>query len=112
MGKRRLAILQLVNHTLAMVPLGVLIVAVVRNDVGSDPAQFVVRELGFWGIVLLWCCLAMTPLRIVTGHPYWIALRRALGLWSFSYITLHLAAFIMLWCGLDFSIVQEELTKR
>lgn len=99
-------------HLSCAVPLALLVVDIVGNRLGPDPAESVVRTLGLWGISLLWGCLAMTPLRLLTGKPLWIAFRRMLGLWAFAYITLHLTAFFLFWSGASVAVVMEELVKR
>lgn len=70
------------------------------------------REFGFWGITWLWCSLAMTPLRIITGRSFWIALRRLFGLWSFAYLMCHLVVFVVMWCGADPGLIWEEVNER
>jgi len=99
-------------HLSCAVPLALLVVDIVGNRLGPDPAESVVRTLGLWGISLLWGCLAMTPLRLLTGKPLWIAFRRMLGLWAFAYITLHLTAFFLFWSGASVAVVMEELVKH
>ena len=99
-------------HLGALVPLGWLLYLIVTGEIGADPAERVVRDLGFYGVCLLWLSLSMTPLRLITKKPQWIAYRRAFGLWGFAYLTLHLLAFVVMWAGLNWSIVLEEVTKR
>lgn len=99
-------------HGLAICPLAFLILQALQNHLGTDPASYIVHELGFWGLVFLWASLSMTPLRVLLKQPYWVAARRALGLWSFAYICLHLGAFLVAWCGLDLVIIQEEIAER
>lgn len=101
-----------IAHLGCSVPLIWLSLDVLGSDLGSDPAEAVVRRLGFWGITLLWCCLAMTPLRHITGQSIWIACRRLLGLWAFTYISLHLSAFLLFWSGADADVIAEEFMKR
>lgn len=85
---------------------------VISGQAGADPAERTVRYLGFTGICFLWGCLAMTPLRLISGRSAWITLRRALGLWAFFYLSLHLLAFVVIWAGLDVQILTEEVTER
>lgn len=105
-------LIRLAAHVLAVIPLGNLLWEASQNRLGTDPATYVVHELGFWGLVLLWSSLAMTPLRILLKQPVWVSARRPLGLWSFLYICLHLASFLVAWCGLDPVILKEELLER
>lgn len=99
-------------HLLALLPLLELTRKVVTQQIGPDPAEAIVRSLGFWALLWLWCCLAMTPLRYLTGKPQWIVLRRPLGLWAFAYGSLHLAAFVIIWAGVDTSIVLDEVKEH
>jgi len=99
-------------HLLALLPLLELFRSIVTQQIGPDPAEAIVRNLGFWALLSLWCCLAMSPLRYLTGKPFWIAMRRPLGLWAFAYGSLHLAAFLFVWAGADVSIVLDELMER
>jgi len=105
-------VIKAVAHLGCSVPLIWLLLDVLASDLGPDPAEAVVRRLGFWGITLLWCCLSMTPLRHLTGKSIWIACRRLLGLWAFVYISLHLMSFLVFWCGAEFSVIAEEFAKR
>ena len=99
-------------HLGALLPLSWLLYLVFSGEIGADPVERIVRDLGLYGACFLWGGLAVTPLRLITGNPRWVAYRRALGLWAFAYLSLHLLAFIVVWAGLDWSIVSEEVTKR
>ena len=99
-------------HLGALLPLFWLVYLVLSGEIGADPAERIVRDLGLYGACFLWGSLAITPLRLMTRNPRWVSYRRALGLWAFSYLSLHLLAFIVVWAGLDWGIVTEEVTKR
>ena len=99
-------------HTGCAIPLAGIARDTLTNQLGTDPAETLVRLLGFWGITLLWITLAMTPLRHLTGGSLWIACRRLLGLWCFAYISLHLLAFLVFWCGANLEFIIEETVKR
>jgi sulfoxide reductase heme-binding subunit YedZ len=79
---------------------------------GPDPGKVLVDNLGQGALVLLLCSLAMTPLQKLTGWAGWIAFRRQLGLWSFGYAVLHLAAYVYFLLGLDFTGFTAELVDR
>lgn len=109
---RSATLVRIVAHTLGVLPLVKLLWDITGNNLGTDPATRLVHELGFWGLVFLWASLTMTPLRLLLRQSFWVAARRPLGLWSFTYISFHVAAFLVLWCGLDPAIIQEEITQR
>lgn len=99
-------------HAVMLLPLLWIVYSLVTNQLGADPAEKLVRDLGFTGACLLWASLSMTPLRNLSGSGLWILLRRPIGLWSFFYLSLHLIAFLVFWAGLDVQIVLEELSER
>jgi len=79
---------------------------------GPDPGKVLVDNMGQGALVLLLCSLAMTPLQRITSWSGWIAFRRQLGLWAFSYAVLHVAAYLYFLLGLDFSGFADELVER
>lgn len=79
---------------------------------GPDPGKVLVDRLGLGTLVLLLITLAMTPLQRVTGWPGWLAVRRQLGLWCFTYATLHLLGYSFFILGFDWTQLGVELVKR
>ncbi|WPP00627.1 protein-methionine-sulfoxide reductase heme-binding subunit MsrQ [Pseudomonas sp. HR96] len=79
---------------------------------GPDPGKVLVDRLGLGTLVLVLVTLSMTPLQRLTGMPFWIVVRRQLGLWCFAYVSLHLAAYLFFVLGLDWSQLGVELRKR
>lgn len=79
---------------------------------GPDPGKVLVDNLGQGALVLLLLTLAMTPIQRVTGWAGWLAVRRQLGLWCFSYALLHLASYLFFLLGAEISRLPEELSER
>ncbi|MCQ4321389.1 protein-methionine-sulfoxide reductase heme-binding subunit MsrQ [Stutzerimonas stutzeri] len=79
---------------------------------GPDPGKVLVDSLGQGALVLLLCSLSMTPLQRLTAWSGWVALRRQLGLWSFAYAVLHVAAYLYFLLGLDFTGFTTEIVER
>ncbi|MEO4045842.1 protein-methionine-sulfoxide reductase heme-binding subunit MsrQ [Pseudomonas sp. CAU 1711] len=79
---------------------------------GPDPGKVLVDSLGQGALILLLCTLSMTPLRRVTGWGGWLAVRRQLGLWCFSYVVLHLSGYLLFILGLRFDRFFDDLTER
>jgi sulfoxide reductase heme-binding subunit YedZ len=79
---------------------------------GPDPGKVLVDRLGLGTLILLLITLALTPLHRLTGWPGWIAVRRQLGLWCFTYVVMHLSSYLVFVLGLDFSQLGVELVKR
>jgi len=81
-----------------LTPLALLGYRAWTDDLGANPISYVTNTLGDWTLRLLLASLAMTPLRVLFGLTWPIALRRLLGLFAFTYVCLHFSV----WIGLDF----------
>lgn len=79
---------------------------------GPDPGKVLVDSLGEGALVLLLLTLSMTPLQRLTGWGGWLAVRRQLGLWCFTYALLHLTGYLYFLLGGEFSRLGEELRER
>ena len=79
---------------------------------GPDPGKALVENFGLGALILLLITLAMTPLQKLSGWPFWIVVRRQLGLWCFAYVALHMAMYTLFVLGLDFGQLGVELVKR
>lgn len=79
---------------------------------GADPGKTLVDYLGLGALILLLLTLSMTPLQRLTGWGGWIAVRRQLGLWCFTYALLHLSAYAVFLLGADIGQLLIDLRKR
>ena len=95
---------------LGLVPLGLLVWGAVAGGLGADPVKAIERGLGERGLQFLLASLAITPLRRFGLNL--LKFRRALGLLSFLYVSLHLTAWICLDLGLRFDEMLADLYKR
>lgn len=93
-------------------PLAWLAWGVIANSLGPDPVQVVMQGTGVWALRFLLLTLCITPLRRWFGRPAIIRHRRQLGLWMFSYATLHLALFAQAYVGWSAPLLWEELAER
>ncbi|GAC1628038.1 MAG: protein-methionine-sulfoxide reductase heme-binding subunit MsrQ [Nevskia sp.] len=102
---------------LALAPLGLLAQRIVQGRLGANPIEFIEHDLGLWSLRLLMVTLAVTPLRTLTNWPEPLKLRRTLGLWTYAYVCLHFAVYIVF----DLNILDpahaakqlaEDLVKR
>ncbi|WP_210640928.1 protein-methionine-sulfoxide reductase heme-binding subunit MsrQ [Pseudomonas sp. Tri1] len=82
------------------------------SSLGPDPGKVLVDRLGLGTLILLLITLSMTPLQKLTGWAGWIAVRRQLGLWCFTYVVLHLSGYAAFILGFDWSQLGVELSKR
>ena len=99
-----------VVYLLGLVPLAFLVWGAIFGGLGPDPVKAIERGLGERGLQFLLASLAITPLRRIGLNL--LRFRRALGLLSFLYVSLHLAAWIWLDMGLRWGEMLADLTKR
>ncbi len=99
-----------VVYVLGLVPLGALVWGAIFGGLGPDPVKAIERGLGERGLQFLLASLAITPLRRVGLNL--VRFRRALGLLSFIYVSLHLAAWVWLDMGLRWNEMLADLTRR
>lgn len=99
-----------VVYVLGLVPLGFLVWGAIFGGLGPDPVKAIERGLGERGLQFLLASLAITPLRRVGLNL--LRFRRALGLLSFTYVSLHLVAWVWLDMGLRWDEMLADLTKR
>lgn len=111
-GRGGSGVIKLLVLISGLLPLFGMVAAAVTNQLGPDPAKALVAASGLWTYRLLLLCLAMTPLRILTGMSIWVSYRRMLGLFAMFYGTLHLLAYAILLLGGDFAMLSRELAKR
>ena len=83
-----------------------------EDVLGPDPGKVLVDRLGLGTLVLLLITLSMTPVQKLTGWAGWVAVRRQLGLWCFTYVVLHLIGYTAFILGFDWSQLGVELRKR
>lgn len=97
---------------LCLVPLAGLFYGAATNQLGANPAEKLIRELGEWTMRLLWLTLTITPLRQWSGLAALARFRRMLGVFSFAYASLHLLAYGWLDMGLDVGDIARDIAKR
>lgn len=83
-----------------------------QDRLGANPIAEIMNRLGFWTLTLLLACLAMTPLKIITGWTWPIALRKLLGLLAFAYVCLHFSVYLAVDQFFDFAEIGRDIVKR
>jgi len=101
-----------VLFVLCLLPLAWLVYGAAANELGANPAEALIRRLGDWTLRGLWLTLAITPLRELTGLAALARFRRMLGVFTFSYASLHLLAYGWLDMGLDVDDIARDIAKR
>src|SRR5258707_8332715 len=82
--------------TVCLIPFGQLAYRAYTRDLGVNPIDTITRFTGSWALIFLLACLAVTPLRRITGWNELIKFRRMLGLFAFSYALSHFATYLVL----------------
>ena len=74
---------------MALSPFIWLLLKVLKNDLGPDPAQALSIETGEWALRFLLLTLAITPFRQIFRVAEIARLRRMIGLFAFFYASIH-----------------------
>lgn len=82
------------------------------SGLGPDPGEALVERLGVWSIRMLYLTLLVSSVARVFKLPILVQHRRTVGLWAFSYVVLHLAAYFSALAGFDINTVFADFTKR
>jgi methionine sulfoxide reductase heme-binding subunit len=98
--------------TLLALPFGWLVWSAINNTLGANPAEALIRSLGDWTLRGLVLTLAISPLRQWTGWHQLLRHRRAIGVATFVYGTLHWLSYAWLDQGLDIDALLKDIAKR
>jgi methionine sulfoxide reductase heme-binding subunit len=112
MTQKRIVILKVVVWLLCLAPIAMLAIDAIRGELGANPVEKILNDLGFNTLLLLVVSLAITPLRKITGLNWLIRFRRLLGLFAFFYVFLHFVTYVVLDQELDFAAVLQDIPKR
>lgn len=82
------------------------------NALGPDPGKAIEHFNGDWALRFLLVTLAVTPVRQLTGWIGVVSLRRMFGLFTFFYVCLHLASYLVFMQQLDLSAVWQDVGKK
>ena len=99
-------------HLAAWVPLIVLIVDALNDNLTVNPIQAATQRTGGAAIVLLVLSLACTPISTYAGWKDAVKLRRALGLYAFMYAAIHFILFVYVDFGLQFDLILREFVEK
>ncbi|MBB1517598.1 protein-methionine-sulfoxide reductase heme-binding subunit MsrQ [Aquipseudomonas guryensis] len=108
----RYRVWRVVVFLLALLPPLLWLYMGLTQQLGPDPGKVLVDNLGQGALVLLLLTLSMTPLRRLSAWGGWIAVRRQLGLWCFTYALLHVAGYLTFILGLRFDRLLDDLSER
>jgi len=104
--------LRLVTHLGAFIPLALLAWDYWGGQMSVNPVQDITLRTGKAALVLLVLSLACTPINSVFGYRPVLRVRRALGLYAFMYVGLHLLIFVGLDYGFDLLLIREAILEK
>jgi sulfoxide reductase heme-binding subunit YedZ len=110
--RRRRRWLKLAVGIGAFVPAALTALRFFTGRLGPNPIAEALNQLGLWTLILLLATLACTPLKIVTGWNWPIALRRLLGLCAFTYVCLHFTLYLAVDQFFDWGEIWKDIVKR
>jgi methionine sulfoxide reductase heme-binding subunit len=99
-------------HFAAWLPLIVLIIDAVNNNLTFNPIQAATQRTGDTAIILLGLSLLCSPLSTYAGWKDAIKLRRALGLYACMYAVIHFGLFAVVDYGLQFNLIVPEFLQK
>lgn len=82
------------------------------GDLGANPIEALIRQLGVWGLRFLLIGLAITPLARLLRQPRLIRFRRTVGLFAFAYVLLHWLTYIGVDQFFDWAAILKDIYKR
>ena len=91
---------------------------VYTGDLGVDPLATLEHTSGRDALLLLFCALAVTPIRRLTGWNRVQSVRRMLGLWAFFYALVHVSFYLVFdqlcysAATCQFNAIWEDILKR
>ena len=112
MTRRARVLLKAAVWAACLAPLAGLLYRAATGNLGANPISFITNWLGDWTLRLLLTCLAMTPLRLVSGWSWPVTLRRLLGLFTFFYATLHFSVWLVLDHFFNWREMGADILKR
>jgi sulfoxide reductase heme-binding subunit YedZ len=109
---KRYTPLQIAMHIYAWSVLVILIFDFFTDNLSANPIQALEQRTGRHAITLLVLSLACTPLNTIFKWSELLKRRRALGLYTFMYATIHVLIFVNLDYGLAWSTIFQTVFEK
>ncbi len=97
---------------LGCLPAAWLLGAAFTGQLGANPTEALIRQLGEWGLRFLLLTLAATPINRFFKWGLLLRHRRMIGLFAFVYAVLHFCAFIWFDHFFDWGELLRDILKR
>ena len=82
------------------------------SGLGPNPIDEIQDRLGDWGLRLLLATLCVSPLAVELRKPWIMGMRRMLGLFAFTYLSLHFLNWLVLDQWFDLQAILADIAKR
>jgi sulfoxide reductase heme-binding subunit YedZ len=112
MKKLRYTPLQIIMHIYAWSALARLLFDYFTGNLSINPIQDLEQRTGRAAITLLVLSLMCTPLNTLFGWKELLKRRRALGLYAFMYVSIHVLIFLDLDYGLAWSLIIQSVVEK
>jgi sulfoxide reductase heme-binding subunit YedZ len=112
MKKSRFTPLQIIMHIYAWSALAHLLFDYYLGNLSVNPIQDLEQRTGRAAITLLILSLMCTPLNTLLGWKEMLKRRRALGLYSFMYVSIHVLFFLDLDYGLAWGLIIQSIVEK
>lgn len=110
--RARIRLVRAVTFALGCAPLAKVVADGLLGGLGANPIEQVLNRLGFWTLTFVAVSLAPTPAHELLGLSWPLRVRRMLGLFAFTYATLHLLWYVGVDQFFDLSLLVEDVLKR
>lgn len=108
----RIDVFRVATHVGALSPLALLIRDIIFGHLSVNPIQDIIFRTGKPALVLLVLTLACTPANTIFGLRSALRIRRMLGLYAFSYASLHFLMFAGLDYGFNPFLLREAIIEK
>jgi len=82
------------------------------SGLGANPIEAMMDHLGQWGLRFLLLTLGITPLAVTLRKPWLMKIRRMIGLFAFTYLSLHFLTWLVLDKWLEPAAIVEDIAER
>ena len=105
--------LKVLLHLAGFIPFLWLLLALNQGWFSADPAKDIQHFTGRMALKFLLACLAVTPVARYGKQPLLMRIRRLLGIWCFTWATLHLLSYSFLELGINnLRLLGSEIVSR
>ncbi len=111
-SRTSIRVLKAATFVVACAPLAKIVLDGVLGRLGANPIEMVLNRLGFWTLTFVALSLVPTPAHDLLGLSWPVRIRRMLGLFAFSYATLHLLWYVGVDQFFDLHVLAKDVAKR